>query len=89
MVVRGVSTQRPDEQRRFADEEDIPFPLLSDMDAALAAALRLPTFRARQALRLKRAVPMVDRERAVRHVHFPVADTPAAVETSLDVAKGL
>ncbi|MFI2368320.1 winged helix-turn-helix transcriptional regulator [Streptomyces sp. NPDC018833] len=89
VAVRGVSTQRPDEQRRFAEEEDIPFPLLSDMDAGLAAALRLPTFRAGQALRLKRAVLVVDRERTVRHVQFPVADIPAAVETSLDVAKGL
>ncbi|MFF8845842.1 winged helix-turn-helix transcriptional regulator [Streptomyces sp. NPDC015127] len=89
VAVRGVSTQRPDEQRRFAEEEDIPFPLLSDMDAAFAAALRLPTFRAGQALRLKRAVLVVDRERAVRHVQFPVADIPAAVESSLDVARGL
>ncbi|QGZ50273.1 redoxin domain-containing protein [Streptomyces sp. QHH-9511] len=83
VAVRGVSTQRPDEQRAFAAAEEIPFPLLSDMDARLAAALRLPTFRAGQALRLKRAVVVVDRERTVRHTQFPVTDIPHAVETAL------
>jgi DNA-binding HxlR family transcriptional regulator/peroxiredoxin len=83
VAVRGVSTQRPDEQRVFARAEEIPFPLLSDMDSRLSAALRLPTFRAGQALRLKRAVLVLDRERTVRHVQFPVTDIPAAVETAL------
>ncbi|MFF3687627.1 winged helix-turn-helix transcriptional regulator [Streptomyces sp. NPDC002187] len=89
VAVRGVSTQRPDEQRAFAAAEEIPFPLLSDMDARLSAALRLPTFRAGQALRLKRTVLVVDRERTVRHVQFPVTDIPAAVGTSLDLARRL
>ncbi|MGW6564421.1 winged helix-turn-helix transcriptional regulator [Streptomyces sp. NPDC054975] len=83
IAVHGVSTQRPDEQRAFAAAEEIPFPLLSDMDARLAAALRLPTFRAGQTLRLKRAVLVLDRERTVRHVQFPVTDIPHAVETAL------
>ncbi|KQX50039.1 MULTISPECIES: winged helix-turn-helix transcriptional regulator [unclassified Streptomyces] len=82
VAVRGVSTQRPAEQRAFAEAEDIPFPLLSDMDNGLSAAFRLPTFRAGQALRLKRAILVVDRERTVRHVQFPVTDIPAAVETA-------
>lgn len=83
LAVRGISTQRPDEQRVFATAEEIPFPLLSDMDHELSAALRLPTFRAGQALRLKRAILVLDRERTVRHVQFPVTDIPAAVETAL------
>ncbi|MEV3990525.1 winged helix-turn-helix transcriptional regulator [Streptomyces sp. NPDC049837] len=87
LAVRGVSTQRPDEQRAFAAAEDIPFPLLSDMDSRLSAALRLPTFRAGQGLRLKRAVLVLDRERAVRHVQYPVTDIPAAVETALAEAR--
>lgn len=81
--VRGVSTQRPDEQRVFAVEEGIPFTLLSDADLRLAAALRLPVFRAGQALRLKRAVLVVDRDRVVRLARFPVTDIPAAVRESL------
>ncbi|MFB7369701.1 winged helix-turn-helix transcriptional regulator [Streptomyces sp. NPDC056222] len=86
VAVHGVSTQRPDEQRAFAAAEEIPFPLLSDMDARLSAALRLPTFRAGQALRLKRAVLVVDRERTVRHAQFPVTDIPHAVGTALTEA---
>ncbi|WP_282694843.1 winged helix-turn-helix transcriptional regulator [Streptomyces sp. CC208A] len=89
VAVRGVSTQRPDEQRAFAAAEDIPFPLLSDTDTRLAAALRLPTFRAGQLLRLKRLVLVVDRERTVRHVQFPVTDIPAAVHTALVLGRAL
>ncbi|MFE0508940.1 winged helix-turn-helix transcriptional regulator [Streptomyces sp. NPDC058964] len=84
VAVRGVSTQRPDEQREFAAVEGIPFPLLSDMDLRLSAALRLPTFRAGQALRLKRAVLVVDRDRVVRQVQFPVTDIPGAVAAALE-----
>ncbi|MFD7322054.1 winged helix-turn-helix transcriptional regulator [Streptomyces sp. NPDC059875] len=89
IAVHGVSTQRPDEQRAFAAAEEIPFPLLSDMDARLSAALRLPTFRAGQALRLKRAILIVDRERTVRHTQFPVTDIPHAVSTALSEATKL
>ncbi|MER7952639.1 winged helix-turn-helix transcriptional regulator [Streptomyces sp. NPDC096079] len=81
--VRGISTQRPEEQRAFAVEENIPFTLLSDVDLHLAAALRLPTFRAGQLLRLKRAILVVDHNRTVRHTHFPVTDIPAAVDEAL------
>lgn len=89
VAVHGVSTQRPDEQAAFAAAEDIPFALLSDMDLRLAAALRLPTFRAGQALRLKRTVLVIDRHRVIRHVAFPVLDIPQAVEESLRAARSL
>ncbi|MFC7258734.1 redoxin domain-containing protein [Streptomyces lutosisoli] len=85
--VRGVSTQRLDEQRVFAVEEGIPFTLLSDVELRLAAALRLPVFRAGQALRLKRAVLVVDRERVVRQARFPVTDIPGAVREALAVVR--
>ncbi|WP_435283892.1 winged helix-turn-helix transcriptional regulator [Streptomyces koelreuteriae] len=87
--VRGVSTQRPDEQRVFAAEEGIPFTLLSDVDLRLAAALRLPVFRAGQTLRVKRAVLVVDRERVVRQAHFPVTDIPGAVREALAVVRAV
>lgn len=89
VAVRGVSTQRPDEQAAFARAEDIPFPLLSDMDLHLAAALRLPTFHAGQGLRVKRAVLVADRNRIIHNVIFPVIDIPAAVETALDTGRNL
>ncbi|NUS09270.1 MAG: redoxin domain-containing protein [Nonomuraea sp.] len=91
VALRGVSTQRPDEQRAFAAAEDIPFPLLSDVDLALCGALRLPTFRAGQTLRLKRAVVVADAARTIRHVLYPITDIPAAVDEALklgaDVAR--
>ncbi|SEB57856.1 winged helix-turn-helix transcriptional regulator [Streptomyces sp. TLI_105] len=87
--VRGVSTQRTDEQRVFAVEEGLPFTLLSDVDLRLAAALRLPTFRAGQVLRLKRAVLVLDRDRVVRHARFPVTDIPAAMSEALTEVRRL
>ncbi|WP_406861580.1 winged helix-turn-helix transcriptional regulator [Streptomyces sp. HUAS MG47] len=89
IAVRGVSAQRSDEQRAFAAAEDIPFPLLSDADNRLSAPLRLPTFRTGQMLRLKRLVLVVDRDRTVRHVQYPVTDIPAAVDTALRQARAL
>ncbi|MFC4537038.1 winged helix-turn-helix transcriptional regulator [Sphaerisporangium dianthi] len=80
VAVHGVSTQRPDEQETFAAGEGLTFPLLSDMDAQFAAALRLPTFRAGQTLRLKRLILVVDASRVIRDVIYPVLDIPAAVE---------
>ncbi|GGP04984.1 winged helix-turn-helix transcriptional regulator [Nonomuraea glycinis] len=89
IAVHGVSTQRPDEQAAFAEAEGITFPLLSDMDLRLAAALRLPTFRAGQAIRLKRLILVVDRLRVVRHVIFPVLDIPTAITQSLTAARAV
>jgi DNA-binding HxlR family transcriptional regulator/peroxiredoxin len=87
VAVRGVSTQRPDEQAAFAAAEDIPFPLLSDVDLELAAALRLPAFRVAQQLRLKRLILVVDAGRIVRQVIYPVRDIGAAVDEALRLAR--
>jgi DNA-binding HxlR family transcriptional regulator/peroxiredoxin len=84
--VRGVSTQLTHEQQEFARAEDIPFPLLSDAGHQLAAALRLPTFRAAGRLRHKRLILVIDAERTVRHALFPVVDIPHAVDESLRLA---
>ncbi|MFE2416304.1 winged helix-turn-helix transcriptional regulator [Streptomyces hokutonensis] len=84
--VRGVSTQLPHEQAEFARVEDVPFPLLSDAHHQLAAALRLPTFRAAGRLRHKRLILIIDAERTVRHALFPITDIPHAVEESLHLA---
>ncbi|ONI76583.1 HxlR family transcriptional regulator [Kribbella sp. ALI-6-A] len=86
IAVHGVSTQRPDEQRAFADLEQIAQPLLSDTDLTLAAALRLPTFRAGGLERLKRFVLIVGADRVVRAVRYPVTDIPDAVDWALSTA---
>jgi peroxiredoxin len=44
-TVVGISAQTPAEQREFAQRERMPFPLLSDPELRLAAALNLPTFK--------------------------------------------
>ncbi|HEY7050139.1 MAG TPA: winged helix-turn-helix transcriptional regulator [Jatrophihabitantaceae bacterium] len=89
VAIHGVSTQRPDEQRRFAELEKIPFRLLSDEDLHLAAALRLPTFRVAEALRLKRSVLIVGADRTVHAVRFPVTDIPDAISWALTRATAL
>ena len=84
--VVGVSTQRPEEQRAFAALEQIPFPLLSDSALELTAALRLPTVRVADTVRLRRAVLVLDAGRTVTAVRYPVEDLPAAVQWALESA---
>ncbi|MET9382421.1 winged helix-turn-helix transcriptional regulator [Streptomyces sp. NPDC002928] len=88
-TVHGVSTQRPDEQRAFADNERLRFPLLSDAELSLIAALRLPTFRAAGTSRLKRLTLVVDRDRVVRDVQYPVTDVAGSVEAALATVRRL
>ncbi len=83
VAVRGLSTQRPDQLRAFAEHVSLPFPLLSDADLSLAAALRLPTFRAAGVDRLKRLTLIVDPARTIRAVQFPVTDPAASAGESL------
>lgn len=84
-VVRGVSTQRPDQLEAFAAHAELPFPLLSDQDSRLTAALRLPAFRASGQLRLKRLTLIVDPARRVRAVQFPILDPAGSVDDALDL----
>lgn len=88
-AVHGVSTQRPDEQGAFAAKEGLRFPLLSDAEGELAAALRLPTFRVAGTRRLKRLTLVVDRERTVREVFYPVTDVVASVTAALEAVRRL
>ncbi len=82
-AVRGVSTQTPDDQKLFSAAEQVPFPLLSDADLHLTAALRLPTFRGPDAPRLRRLILIADADRTITDVLFPITDIPAAVDWSL------
>ncbi len=81
--VVGVSTQRPDQLASFGAHENIPFPLLSDAGLELAAALRLPTFRASGIDRLKRLTLLVDAARTVRGVLYPLPDPAGSVDDAL------
>jgi DNA-binding HxlR family transcriptional regulator/peroxiredoxin len=87
VCVHGVSTERPDEQRAFADLENIPHLLLSDTELVLTAALRLPTFLMAGTRRLKRFLLVVEPDRVVRAVRYPVTDIPDAVDWAYRTAK--
>ena len=85
--VRGVSTQRPDQLAAFADYAGLPFQLLSDQELALATALRLPTFRAGGSDRLKRLTLVIDADREIRDVLFPVTDPAGSVDEALTIVR--
>ena len=87
-TVIGVCTQRPEQLARFAELENLPFPLLSDQALQLAAALRLPSFRAAGADRLKRATLIVDSSRTIRGTLYPVPDPAASVDEALRIVTG-
>ncbi|MGW5609870.1 winged helix-turn-helix transcriptional regulator [Streptomyces sp. NPDC003753] len=87
--VHGVSTQRPDQLAAFAEHERIAFPLLSDADLQLAAALRLPTFRAAGVDRLKRLTLVLDSSRTVRGVLYPLDDPAGSVDDALAIVDSL
>jgi DNA-binding HxlR family transcriptional regulator/peroxiredoxin len=87
IAVHGLSSQRPDEQRVFGAEEDIPFPLYSDEDLGVSAALRLPVFRAADVVRLKRLILVIAPDRTVTAARFPVTDIADAVQWSLRKAR--
>ncbi|WP_346534164.1 winged helix-turn-helix transcriptional regulator [Micromonospora sp. DPT] len=85
--VRGVSTQRPDQLRAFAEYARLPYPLLSDQDGRLAAGLLLPTFRAGGADRFKRLTLLVDPDAVVRAVQFPVTDPAGSVAEMVELVR--
>lgn len=83
VAVQGVSTQRPEEQREFARLEKIRHPLLSDSGMELASALRLPTVRVADQTRLRRLILVIDAERVVTAVRYPLLDIADSVEWAL------
>lgn len=88
-TVHGVSTQRTDQLAAFAAHAALPFDLLSDAELSLAGSLRLPTFRAAGSDRLKRLTLVLDRDRTVRDVLFPVTDPAGSVTDALAAVRSL
>ncbi|MGH2788407.1 MAG: peroxiredoxin [Actinomycetota bacterium] len=77
-TVHGVSTQTAAEQQEFAERARINYLLLSDSKHRLVNALQLPLFQVPgHPPRIKRATVIVDRERRLCEVMYPVPD-PAA-----------
>ena len=88
-AVIGVCTQRAEQLAAFAAAENVPFPLLSDQALEFSTALRMPTFRAAGADRLKRATLIVDARHTVRGVLYPVPDPVASVDEALRIVGSL
>lgn len=69
--VHGLSTQSLEEQHEFASRVELPYPLLSDPELRLAAALRLPTFEA-GGLTLFKRITLIARDGRIEKVFYPV-----------------
>ena len=67
----GLSAQPLDEQLELAERERIPYPVASDADLELAAALGLPTFEI-AGMRLYRRLTFVARAGRIERVFYPV-----------------
>ncbi|WP_069166152.1 redoxin family protein [Nocardia altamirensis] len=77
--VVALSSDDAEYQRALADRLHLPYPMVSDIELALAQALKLPTFEAGNATLYKR-VTMVLRGNTIEHVFYPIfpPDTHAA-----------
>jgi peroxiredoxin len=69
--VVGMSAQTLADQEEFAAREHIPYPLITDPDLRLAAALDLPTFEI-AGMRLYRRITLIVRAGTIEHVFYPV-----------------
>jgi peroxiredoxin len=70
-ILAGLSAQSADEQAEFASREHIPFPLLSDPELELAAAVRLPTFEV-EGMALYRRLTLIAEGEAIVKAFYPV-----------------
>jgi len=70
-IVVGIGAQSTAEQAEFAAREQIPFPLLSDPELRLAAALRLPTFEA-AGMTLYRRLTLIAEAGTIVKAFYPV-----------------
>jgi peroxiredoxin len=69
--VAGLSAQPIDDQREFAERNRMPFPVISDPDLELGAALGLPTFTI-SGLTLYRRCTIVAEDARIVKVFYPV-----------------
>jgi peroxiredoxin len=69
--VLGLSAQTLSDQHEFAARVGLPYPLLSDPELELAAALRLPTFEV-AGMRLYKRITLIARTGRIAKVFYPV-----------------
>jgi peroxiredoxin len=69
--VAGLSAQTLDDQIEFAERNRMPFPVISDPERRLGAALRLPTFEI-EGLTLYKRITLVAQDARIVKVFYPV-----------------
>ena len=69
--VAGLSAQPLDDQREFAERNGMPFPVISDPELRLGAALGLPTFEI-AGLTLYKRITLVSENARIVEVFYPV-----------------
>ncbi|HET7445124.1 MAG TPA: peroxiredoxin [Solirubrobacterales bacterium] len=89
-TVVGISAQSAAEQAEFAAREQIPFPLLSDPDLRLGAALGLPTFEVAGRTLYKRLTLVAEKGQILEAFYpvFPPNRNAAEVITWLRARRG-
>jgi len=70
-TVHGASTQPLEEQREFAQREQLPYPLLNDWEICLGDDPGLPTFEVEDR-RLYKRITLVVRDGEITDVIYPV-----------------
>jgi len=85
--VRALSMATPRQAAPWAESLGLTYPVLSDVDAELVTALRLPTFHAGGRDHLKRLTLVVDPGRVVQAVQFPIADPAGSVGEALALVR--
>jgi peroxiredoxin len=71
VAVAGLSAQTLDDQVEFAERNAMPFPVISDPERKLGAALRLPTFDIAE-LTLYKRITLVAEDGRIVKVFYPV-----------------
>jgi DNA-binding HxlR family transcriptional regulator/peroxiredoxin len=87
VAVRALSMATPRQGAPWAERLRLTYPVLSDVDAELVTALRLPTFHAGGRDHLKRLTLVIDPDRVVRAVQFPITDPAGSVPEALAVVQ--
>ena len=84
--VFGLSTQPTEYQQEVVTRLHLPFPLLSDEQLALTAALKLPTFVYDGKMLLKR-LTMIIQDGWIEHVMYPVFPPDQNAQRAIDWLK--
>jgi peroxiredoxin len=69
--VAGLSSQSLDDQREFAERNAMPFPVISDPERKLGAALALPTFEI-AGLTLYKRITLIAEDARIVKIFYPV-----------------